>query len=91
MAKIKILLQREDWRGLPESSAKETTTKVTITPSREYYEDELRRYILNQDKENAIKTAEYLLENYRAYATDVGIDTILDLLNKEKWEILHNL
>lgn len=94
MAKIKILLQKEDWRGLPELPSNNNTnnkTKITIMPSREYYEGELRRYILNKDKENAIKAAEYLLNNYHEYALDVGIETVLDLVKKEKWEILNKL
>lgn len=91
MAKIKILIERGEW---PDRSIKSTTTSKQEIPAvllREYYENELRRHILNKDKENAMKAAEYLLKNYYDYAIDQGIGVVLGLVKKEKWEILHNL
>ncbi|MEK7451450.1 MAG: O-antigen ligase family protein [Patescibacteria group bacterium] len=79
MAEIKQLLEKNDEKSVP-----------VIFP-REYYENELRRYVLVKDKSKALEMARYLLKNHREYALDVGIDVIMDLIEKEKWEILHKL
>lgn len=89
MAKTKILLEKNDWGELLKNNI--VISDVSISYNREYYENELRKNVLKKDKINAIKTAEYLLANYKEYSIEMGIDVILDLLKKEKWDILNQL
>lgn len=89
MAEIKKLLGKEDWNKL--IKIKDDKEDVSVDFTREYYENELRRHILVKDKVNALEVSRYLLKNYREYALEMGIDVIADLIEKEKWEILHKL
>ncbi|MDP1689427.1 MAG: O-antigen ligase family protein [bacterium] len=82
------LIEKKEWNKLNNVGQEKV---ITIALSREYFENELRKNIINKDKENAIKAAQYLLTNYREYSLGMGIDTIFDLLQKENWDILMRL
>lgn len=82
------LINKGKWPTAKDNGQEKITT---VTISRDDYENALRQYILNKDKENAIKMAEYLLVNYKEYSSRMGIETILDLLKKNRWDIIDKL